>query len=280
MSTFNFDSESNVTNSKIPSAKAINKNFCGVKNTAGLWIADENMDSCGWRKSCSNCSNDCVDHFVNTKHHVIDLQSGDEVSGRGIMEPRIIVLRRTKLLRLTNDKNTYAGYWRKGDGEIKDDKGQKKYSCVRRYLIVFVDENNRPLHEDPIQLTAKGYFQMEFDNALMKFRSEITIAYNKVMKRRGGNMNDQWYAMCVFAPTFESKLVGKAPLTSFACVIKCYTIPTEQNWLTMCVGRNMEINEIINLKFLDSEQWINKWDRTTTINTENDFETSSSVSDY
>jgi len=71
--------------------------------------------------------------------------------------------------------------------------------CVRNYLILFVDEDNNPLHEVPLQLTAKGCFQFECDQQLCEFRKALTKAYNEKAKF----MNDSWYIMCVFAPTFE-----------------------------------------------------------------------------
>ena len=34
-------------------------------------------------------------------------------------------------------------------------------------MILFVDQDNNPLHEVPLQLTAKGCFQFEFDQLLL-----------------------------------------------------------------------------------------------------------------
>lgn len=254
---FNFDSETNVVVNKIPSAKAINKKFCKNKG-AGLWIADDNMQSCGWRKTCEpDCDDVCNEHYYGTARHVISAAE-DDIEGRGILNPRICVIRRTNLLRL-NDKGKFMGNWVKGDGEKKDENGKKKFTCARRYLLVFVDEKNKPLHEDPIQLTAKGTFQVEFDKNLLAFRKDIVAAYSKAMKRRSGAMKELWYAMCVFAPTFESKLVGSQGMRSEACAVKSYIVPTDQDWLKLCVGRDMEVNEKISLAYDDSENWINKF---------------------
>jgi hypothetical protein len=52
---------------------------------------------------------------------------------------------------------------------------------VRKYLILFVDEDNNPLHEVPLQLTAKGCFQLEFDQQLCEFRKAIT---KPIMKKQ------------------------------------------------------------------------------------------------
>ncbi|QIH04928.1 hypothetical protein [Dasineura jujubifolia toursvirus 2a] len=265
MTTFNFDSESNVTSTKIPSVKAINKLFCNVRNDAGIWCADDNMLSCGWRTNCNeSCESSCVLHFVNTKPHVIQA-STDEVMGRGIQNPRMCIIRRSKLLKLTAEKGRYCGLWVKGDGEIKEN-GIKKYSCARRYLVVFLDEKNKPLHTEPIQLTAKGNFQMSFDNNFMKFREDIHASYCKSMKRaRSGKMNEEWYAMCVYAPTFESKLVGKDTTKSHACVVSNYIVPTETTWTNLCVGRDPEVSEKIHLHFIDSEPWAKRFNNNPTV---------------
>lgn len=41
-----------------------------------------------------------------------------------------------------------------------NDRGLKKYVCVRSYLVIYLNENNMPLNKDPIQLTAKETFKI------------------------------------------------------------------------------------------------------------------------
>ncbi|CCA61392.1 hypothetical protein AV955_gp035 [Diadromus pulchellus ascovirus 4a] len=256
---FNFDSVDNCKSTSVPSAKAINKQFCGSRNAAGIWIADENMSICDWKRSCSSsCEPDCADHYVGTKKHTVSA-ANDDIPGNGIVSPRMLIVRRSPMIKLTSDKSQYVGPWVKGDGEILNDKGTKKYSFARRYLIIFVDEKNEPLHEGVVQLTAKGNFAFHFDKAYMQFRDEIRTAYAKSMKRRCGSMNELWYAMCVFCPVFESKMVGKPPLTSQACVVKSFFSPNETNWEMVCVGRNMRLNEIVVMEFNNSEAWNKKY---------------------
>lgn len=62
-------------------------------------------------------------------------------------------------------------------------------------MILFVDQDNNPLHEVPLQLTAKGYFQFESDQRICEFRSAITKVYNE----RATSMKNSWYSMCVFS---------------------------------------------------------------------------------
>jgi hypothetical protein len=62
------------------------------------------------------------------------------------------------------------------DGNRKDG---GMYACVKKYMILFVDQNNNPLHEIPLQLTARGCFQFEFDQQLCYFRTTMLHAYNE-----------------------------------------------------------------------------------------------------
>jgi hypothetical protein len=46
-------------------------------------------------------------------------------------------------------------------------------------MILFVDRDNNPLHEVPLQLTEKGCFQFEFDQQIYEIRSVITKVSNE-----------------------------------------------------------------------------------------------------
>ena len=108
--------------------------------------------------------------------------------------------------------------------------------CVRKYLILFVDEDNNPLHKVPLQLTAKGCFQFEFDQQLCEFRKAITKAYTE----KATFMKDSWYSMCVFAPAFESVMRGERSKQKKVCITTEYEKPTKENWMSLCVGRRTD----------------------------------------
>lgn len=277
---FNFDSESNAVVSGTPAAKAINKLFCMRRGPtgAGIWIADENMEKVSWRREClPECSSNCEKHYVGTEEHYVATPTS-EIPGRGVVSPRMLILGRTSFLKMSNPDGRYMGAWRKGDGDVVNDDGSKKFSCAIRYMIIFLDKDNKPLHSDPIQLTAKGNFMYHFNNKLNAFRDDMSAAYAKSMGRRNSKMSDTWYAMCVFCPVFESKLVGQAPKTSNACVTSGYAVPTEQNWKEMCVGRDPEMSERVILWIGDLELWRDRYQRPPSPKTDNDF--NDSVSNY
>ena len=104
---------------------------------------------------------------------------------------------------------------------------------MRKYLILFVDQDDNPLHKIPVQLTTKGRFQLEFDRQLCEFRSAITKAYND----KAARMKNAWYSMCVFMPTFQNMMHGEGAKQRNACIMTWYETPTKDNWLSLCVGR-------------------------------------------
>ena len=54
-------------------------------------------------------------------------------------------------------------------------------ACVRKYMILFVNQYNNPLHKISLQLTAKGCFQFEFDKKkICEFRTAMFEDYSEI----------------------------------------------------------------------------------------------------
>jgi len=82
---FNFDSEKSIEITKTPSVKAIN-------DSAGLWIADENVEICQREKNClATCSLVCNHHYRNTIPHNIKTDKVNE-EGEDIVIPLNVIL--------------------------------------------------------------------------------------------------------------------------------------------------------------------------------------------
>ncbi|CCV02488.1 hypothetical protein IIV31_116R [Armadillidium vulgare iridescent virus] len=255
---FNFDSDDNIETSKTPSIKAISSGVKGLKDQngktvgAGLWIAHENADICRWKKNCiDGCDSRCTSHYRNVIPHGIDTKKDDDngdnivIAGSVIVNPRMIILQRSLLLKIVTKTGKVLRAWKKKESKEKD--GVKDYyACVKRYLIIFVDEENNPLHEIPLQLTAKGCFQFEFDQQLnggpkvAGFRRTMLRAYNESCNRSASSMNEAWYSMCVFVPTFQSLMRGTEQQMK-ACITTGFEKPTKDNWLSLCVGRREDL---------------------------------------
>jgi hypothetical protein len=147
---FNFDCESNISTTKTPSIKVLN-------DDAKLWISDECAEICGWKL-------DGIPHNLLTEKGT--------VSGSTIYKPQMLILQRSSLLKVETNTGRIVKVW------TSKDKKDETFTCVRKYMILFVHQDNNPLHEVPVQLTARGCFQFEFDRQLKEFKSAITKAYN------------------------------------------------------------------------------------------------------
>jgi hypothetical protein len=261
---FNFNSEAHWGGAKTPSIKALN-------HPAALWLADDNADIARWRTTCTaECPKGCTAHYVNTKFHGIDLSkwgkltdSGEPliISGRIIDTARgvtsMLIINRSPLLLISKDtKNNYTQDWYKGYN--KD-----LFQCIRRYLVLFLDEERQPLHEIPLQLTAKGYFQVEFDKVLMEFREKLVACYNQVTgKHNRDNIYawNAWHSMMVFSPIFKSEMRGPSKdKQSAACIT--HMVPEEKpnpkNWNNYTIG-NGDDKELIRMVFKfynDNKSW-------------------------
>jgi hypothetical protein len=104
-------------------------------------------------------------------------------------------------------------------------------------MILFVDRDNNPLHEVPLQLTEKGCFRFEFDQQIYEIRSVIT----KVSNEKATFMKNSWHSMCVFVPAFKSTMRGEGSKQKKACITTGYENPTKENWLLLCVGRRDDL---------------------------------------
>ena len=130
---FNFDSESNIYTAKTPSIKVLN-------DETKLWISDECAEICGWKL-------DGIPHDIKTENGV--------VSGSILYNPRMLIPQRSSPLKIEINTRRIVKVW------TSKDRKDETYTCIRKYLILFVDQDNNPLHEIPVQLTVRGCFQFE-----------------------------------------------------------------------------------------------------------------------
>ncbi|KAG5864242.1 hypothetical protein JTB14_003979 [Gonioctena quinquepunctata] len=86
---------------------------------------DDNLNACGWKKDCTNIFAENCNDYVSTEPHLLRGTMND-ISGRGIINPRIVIIRRGELLR-TDETKKICRNLVKGYGDIKDVNGEKKF---------------------------------------------------------------------------------------------------------------------------------------------------------
>jgi len=174
-------------------------------------------------------------------------ESGNELKISGVLfkQPRLLVIGRSPLLQ---------GSERKVNGLWSKDSGCK---AARRYMLIFVDGSNIPLHVAPIQLTAWGHFQLNFDKQLLLFRNELETAYATAVGKRKEAKSELWHSMGVFCPQLKTEMRGSAPNESPSCITVGFNKPTPDNWLSLCVGKS-SIAQDIALLHQSTQGWWKK----------------------
>jgi hypothetical protein len=146
---FNSDSEDNIKTANTPYIKVLN-------DDAKLWISGQCVEMCKWKEDDETL----IPHTLETD------KEGITLPGNIILNLRMLILQRSLLLTVEAKTGRILKAW-----IAKESKEENTHACARKYMNLFVDEDNNPLHEVPVQLTAKGCFQFEFDQQLCEFKT-------------------------------------------------------------------------------------------------------------
>ena len=230
---FNFDSSEHIAYVSSPAAKAINA-------PAGIWVGFDNQQVAGWIEG-KELEAGIAFEVSRRKYD----ESGNELKIPGVLfkQPRLLVIGRSPLLQ---------GSERKVNGLWSRDSGCK---AARRYMLIFVDATNIPLHVAPIQLTAWGHFQLNFDKQLLLFRNELETAYATAVGKRKEAKSELWHSMGVFCPQLKTEMRGSAPNESPSCITVGFNKPTPENWLSLCIGKSPIAQDIALLQQSTQGWW-------------------------
>lgn len=237
--TFNFDSQEHKAYEKTPAAKSI-------ASPAGIWIAYENQQLAYWYEGKE------LEGGKEYKVLTNKLDENDEKIGiPGVIyrQPRMLVIGRSPLMYGSDRK--VIGVWRKDEGLDKN-----SYKFARRYMVIFVDAKNQPLHIAPVQITAWGVFQVSFDQQLMEFRETCEQVYADVQRKPCEAKTLLWHSMWVFCPELKTeKRKSRDGQESNACVCVGFEKPTVPNWEDYCIGRQAHAQDIAVLHNSITEWW-------------------------
>lgn len=83
--------------------------------------------------------------------------------------------------------------------------GQDFYQATR-YLVFFLDKQNRLLQDSPLQLKAKGAFGASFGVELREFQSELSKAFFQAAKQAGKRFTGELNPEALSLGSFQAKL--------------------------------------------------------------------------
>jgi Family of unknown function (DUF5895) len=126
----------------------------------------------------------------------------------------------------------------------RDLKGNPDIANFQVYLVVFLDQQNQPLHDIPLKLTAKGAHQASLSEQWQKSCNAVALGHAQAMNTAFRPRNEIYHALCVFVPTIVRKLVGETKKSS-ACYIEGFVKPTADNWQDFFLGSQEDIADAV-----------------------------------
>lgn len=212
-------------------------------NKCGMFLSKANAEECG---------------FVPDKSWVpftLTFKSGETSEGFLSKAPRLVIVRRGDLLMYDRES-----------GDLIDKFDKSSYNSAAhviktKFLVFVVGANNKPLHDSPLQFTAKGAFSGEFGTHYSKFRTALSNAYGKAVgtsKPRG----DKFIALGVMTFSIIPVLKGDKK-KSWACGLehvdiaheRSVNLPTAENWKDYFVGYDKPTKLLIYSAFDGSESF-------------------------
>jgi hypothetical protein len=91
---------------------------------------------------------------------------------------------------------------------VKSEYDSTRFTCVTRYLLLFLDKANKPLHYTPVQFTAKGSVCGSVAGELRKIHEEIN-------KLAGSQMGARFFALWRVALSLDTVLKGTKTSSSW-----------------------------------------------------------------
>ncbi|MBD2093335.1 hypothetical protein H6F67_26170 [Microcoleus sp. FACHB-1515] len=213
----------------IPSGIVVND------DPAGILIPVDQLKACGWQPK------------VTKKQLHTYRPKKEPITGLLLMQVRMLILGHTELFverkRRAEGKRTILGW----ASEIGDRFNKRTMSLCRSYLMVFLDENNQPLHTTPLKVTFKNVARVNLEIALEKYygAAEAITAklYPNAAESRTQGKSDTWRSHVVIELEFKPEYEGKQD-QSLCCKVGQMTRITGRNYDQYLLGDSIGMAQV------------------------------------
>jgi hypothetical protein len=195
----------------------------------GYFIPASQLELAGWRGTPTT-----IAYTYN---------SGESETGLLLTAPRMVIATASPLGTFNRQETlkekslVIVGEW------DKSHKQNPNYGNFQIYLILFLNEQNRPLHEIPFRLTAKGAHQGTLSQQWQKSCRDVMRHLAAATGKTYRPPNEKLMSLFVFQPIFQRRPVGKIQ-KSPACCVDDYVKPTPANWMEFFLGVQDDLAEL------------------------------------
>jgi Family of unknown function (DUF5895) len=203
----------------------------------GIFVTTEQAEEASWK-----------DYRVYPSY-THELKTGDELAGFLIPNPRLLVIQSGEMLKLERDTGKIVGTYEKGDNK-------RGYKAGQKHLVMFLGEDNKPLHEHPFAWTIKsGVMQAQFSINLREFRKQFEKAWSQSRGEKNGAKSNRFHALTVFEFFIGVEMMGEGSNSNNAAVIKGFVTPTPETVKSLFVGYDEDTKKMAFEIFDDNEDF-------------------------
>lgn len=161
----------------------------------------------------------------------------EDVTGLLITEARMLVLAYVpEYIRYKSDIDEVGGTMVGLYDEYRNAFDKKTMDACSEHALVFLDENNQPLHTTAIVVRFKNVALWSFKSAREDYYRQLEKAFAEFAGRKYSGKNDKWRSLGVLEVTFKAAKEGEGSNKSWCCKTESITTPTKENFPQLFLG--------------------------------------------
>jgi hypothetical protein len=202
---------------------------------------EADMSHCGYFVPLAQAQKAGWSNLETAETIVYNYNGGETAEGLLLTQPRMVLCVMSKLgmfdrtASQDEDRLVVIGEWNR---EQSKDPNVGNFQI---FLVMFLGENNFPLHQVPLKIVAKGAHQATLSTHWEQNCTQVAMLHARAANVPLRPRNERYKALCVFQPVIKRLQVGGGKLKSYACCIDGFVAPTQSNWRSFFLGEGEEL---------------------------------------
>ena len=191
---------------------------------AGILIPLDQLEKAGWLEPPQ-------------EEELTTVSLTEDVTGLLISEARMLVLAHVpEYIRYKSDVdeigNSVVGLY----DEYRNAFDKKMMDACSEHALVFLDEDDQPLHTTAIVVRFKNVALWSFKSAREDYYRQLEKSFAEWTERKYSGKNDKWRSLGVLEVTFKAVKEGEGNNKSWCCKTDRITLPTRDNFSSLFLG--------------------------------------------
>lgn len=202
------------------------------EQVAGILIPEDQLGKANW-------------FVMPTEEKMTTIGLTEDVTGLLLSKCRLCLLAFVpEYIRYKNDVPDLGGSVIGLYEEYKAQLDKKTMDVASEHALVFLDENNRPMHSTPIVVRFKNVALWSFKAARDEFYRLLEKTFAGYFQIPFSGKNDKWRSLGILEVEFKGVKEGEGSNKSYCCKTINYTKPTIQNLPSLYLGRPQQKNTL------------------------------------